>query len=95
MEEKVKRITDIFSATPDAHEVEDASTNGVAADWPVFYSGYLDNETKFSEILEHEFVAEKLAEGLKTMDEKYMSMRNLDKTWVEYYAERIVRKYRM
>jgi hypothetical protein len=77
----------------EVHHVYFGDTDGADDDWATFYSEWLLNRTKFSQLLGRRPVRSNLTRDLVALDEEYVASK-ASEPWPGWYALRIIQKYK-
>ena len=92
MDERTQRISPLLSEVSEVHHTVYRMTDGADDDWASFYADWLIDHSELPEILGSAPTRSHLVHELVD-SERACAEAAPDKSWEEYYAERVVDRF--
>ena len=93
VDDKVQAVRELLHQASETHHVVFAISDGADADWVSWYADWLVNLSALPRILGTRPVRSELTWLLVGLDKEF-TRDNPERTWEEFYAERLVQYFR-
>lgn len=90
MDDLNETLEDLFTEAAEAHHAAYIDTDGVDAEWPLWYADYLQD--KLGDLLDADFTKSELI-YLLVLADKDLNMEAPGANWQRYYADFFLNRY--